>query len=177
MGSPARIKRSTRSSSCSGCCGIRRASKAGASLYPAEGSFHFTDLESSVPPDPVRRVCADARSRSRRVSDHRDPHLRVAAPFGLASCAAQAASLFQHAEGAVDLAAFLVAAKHVGNLGAGDPGPALLRRGPDLVGGGIAQRLPENPGGGPRTVGPDRETGPDMLQSDRVNGVEESESA
>jgi hypothetical protein len=55
-----------------------------------------------------RRLRAGIVSRCFR--GDRDPDLGVSAAFGLAGLAAQPAGVFEHREGAVDLAAFLVAA-------------------------------------------------------------------
>jgi hypothetical protein len=96
----------------------------------------------------------------------RDPDFGVPSVFGLAGLAAEASGLFEDGEGTFDLAAFLVAAEHVGDLGAGDSGGAFFGGGPDLVGGWVAEAVAEDPAGGLGAVAPQGERGFEVRQPD-----------
>jgi hypothetical protein len=69
-------------------------------------------------------------------------------------------------EGSLDLAVLLVAAEHVGDIGAGESGWALACRGPDLVGGRVAEAVAEDPGGGVGAVAPDGKRGFEVFEAD-----------
>ena len=92
----------------------------------------------------VARAPRRGMRRVARVSggggEHGDPDLGGAAALGLAGFAAQPPGVLEHAERALDLAALLVAAEQLGDLGASQPGGALLGGRPQLVGGRIAER-------------------------------------
>jgi len=87
-------------------------------------------------------VCCRARNAGSTGSAWRlrDPELGgsgVAVGVGSAS---EPACVFERAEGAVDLAAFLVAAEQVAGLGAADPVVAVSCERPDVVSGWVAER-------------------------------------
>jgi len=71
--------------------------------------------------------------------EHGHPDLGGSAALGWAGLAAHASGVLEHGQGAFDLAALLVAAKHVGDIGAGHAGWPFLRGHPDLVGGRVAE--------------------------------------
>ena len=76
----------------------------------------------------------------------RDPEVGgsgVAVGVGSAS---EPACVFERAEGAVDLAGFLVAAERVAGLGAADPVVAVSCERPDVVSGWVTEAVAEDPG-------------------------------
>ena len=85
----------------------------------------------------------------------------------------QPSGVLEHPECALDLAAFLVAAEHVGDLGARHASWALLGGRPDLVGGWIAEAVAEDPASRVRAVAPDRQSSFKMLEPDRVRAVQQ----
>ena len=110
--------------------------------------------------------------RSGGLSGDRDPDFGVPSVFGLAGLAAEASGFLEDGEGAFDLASFFVAAEHVGDLGAGDAGGAFLGGGPDLVGGGVAEAVAEDPAGGFGAVAPQGECGFEVREPDLGFAVE-----
>ena len=62
--------------------------------------------------------------------------------------AGEASGFFEDGERAVDLACFLVAGEEVADLAAGHSGWPVFGECPDLVGGGVAERVAEDPAGG-----------------------------
>ncbi len=75
----------------------------------------------------------------------------------MAGLAAQTSGVFEDPTGALKLEALLAAAEQVRDLGAGDAGGSVLRRGPDLIGGPVAEAVTEDPGSGVGAFAPDRE--------------------
>ncbi len=85
--------------------------------------------------------------------------------------ASQPACLLEDGECAVDLASLLVAAEQVADLGAGDAGGAVLGERRDLVGGGVAEAVAEDPAGRVGAVAPDCEAGVEMGEGDLLVAV------
>jgi len=79
---------------------------------------------------PVDDTAARDNVARRRVSDgggeHRDPDLCGSAALCVAGFASQPSGVFEHAEGAFDLKALLVAAEQLGHLGSGETAGAFL---------------------------------------------------
>jgi hypothetical protein len=83
------------------------------------------------------------------------------------------AGLFARREGAVDLARLLVAGEEVADLGSCDPVGAVLRERPDVVGGGVAEAVAEDPAGARVAVGPDGECDVQVNEADGGRAVKE----
>ena len=84
----------------------------------------------------------------------------------------EAAGFFEDGEGAVDLAGLLVAAEQVADLGAGDAIGAVFGECPDVVGGGVAEAVAEDPAGGVRAAAPDREGRFEVGEADVLASVQ-----
>ena len=80
--------------------------------------------------------------------------------------ALEAADVDECGEGAVDLAGFLVAAEEVADFGAGDAVGAFFGEGPDVVGGGVAEAVAEDPAGRVAGVAPEGERGVEVREAD-----------
>jgi hypothetical protein len=105
---------------------------------------HESMAANSPPPRPGSRwIRAEPSTRPDVPRDFRGPELGGPPAAVGTRAALQPAGVFERAEGAVDLAGFLVATEEVTDFGAADPvGPVCGER-PDVIGSGIAEAVPK----------------------------------
>jgi hypothetical protein len=84
----------------------------------------------------------------------------------------QATGFLEQRERPVDLAGLLVAAEEIAHLGAGDAVGPVLREGPYLVGGWVAEAVAEDPARGVEAVVPEGERRFEVGEGDRGTAVE-----